>query len=169
MLALCSGGRRRETWPLAERGPPRGSCRLHTSPCRCRSSRGGRGGAMLPVAWSSMQPMTRRLACHARARWLRHWRGSAPRGGSASRSTCALRKQDGEESDFACSLSFLVPHKHGGSGWRQPPNPSWLTAAVALTPCTASSRRRRADWLLQLWNGIAIAGIPCSVGLCARF
>jgi len=89
-----------------------------------------------------------RLAHRARARWLRHWRGSAPRGGSASRSTCALRTQDGEESDFACSLSFLVPHKHGGSGWRQPPNPSWLTAAVALTPCTASSRRRRADWLL---------------------
>ena len=57
MLALCSGGRRCETWPLAERGPPRGSCRLHASPCRCRSSRGGRGGAMLPVAWSSMQPM----------------------------------------------------------------------------------------------------------------
>jgi len=58
MLALCSGGCRRETWPLAERGPPRGSYRLHALPCRCRSSRGGRGGAMLPVAWSSMQPMT---------------------------------------------------------------------------------------------------------------
>jgi len=58
MLALCSGGCRRETWPLAERGLPRGSCRLHASPCRCRSSRGGRGGAMLLVAWSSMQPMT---------------------------------------------------------------------------------------------------------------
>ena len=110
-----------------------------------------------------------RLARRAGARWLRHWRGSAPRSESASRSTCTSHTQNGEESDFACSLSFLVPHKHGGSGWRQPPNPSWLTAAVALTPCTASSRRRRADWLQQLWNGFAIAGIPCSVGLCARF
>ena len=57
-LRCALEGRRRETWPLAERGPPRGSCRLHASPCRCQSSRGGRGGAMLPVAWSSMQPTT---------------------------------------------------------------------------------------------------------------
>jgi len=57
-------------------------------------------------------------------------------------------------------ISIKVDMRVAHAGWR---------GAVALTPCTASSRRRRADWLLQLWNGIAIAGIPCSVGLCARF
>ena len=74
--------------------------------------RGGGGGATLPVAWAGVQRVTPGRRARSVAAALARERAQ----GWISVKVAVRAAQDGEESDFACSLSFPVPRKRDGSG-----------------------------------------------------
>ncbi|RLN29631.1 hypothetical protein C2845_PM05G12380 [Panicum miliaceum] len=74
--------------------------------------RGGGGGATLPVAWAGVQRVTPGRRARSVAAALARERAQ----GWISVKIAMRAAQDGEESDFACLLSFPVPRKRGGSG-----------------------------------------------------
>ena len=73
---------------------------------------GGGGGATLPVAWAGVQRVTPGRRARSVAAALARERAQ----GWISVKVAVRAAQDGEESDFACSLSFPVPRKRDGSG-----------------------------------------------------
>ncbi|OEL35296.1 hypothetical protein BAE44_0003689 [Dichanthelium oligosanthes] len=73
----------------------------------------GGGGATLPVAWAGVQRVTPGgRGARAVAAALARERAQ----GLISVKVAVRAAQDGEESDFACVLSFPVPRKRDGSG-----------------------------------------------------
>ncbi|PAN17273.1 hypothetical protein PAHAL_3G117900 [Panicum hallii] len=76
------------------------------------TQRRGGGGATLPVAWAGVQRVTPGRRARSVAAALARERAQ----GWISVKVAVRAAQDGDESDFACSLSFPVPSKRDGSG-----------------------------------------------------
>ncbi|PUZ64036.1 hypothetical protein GQ55_3G111800 [Panicum hallii var. hallii] len=76
------------------------------------TQRRGGGGATLPVAWAGVQRVTPGRRARSVAAALARERAQ----GWISVKVAVRAAQDGDESDFACLLSFPVPSKRDGSG-----------------------------------------------------
>jgi len=70
------------------------------------------GGNALPVAWAGVQRVPPGRRARAVAAALARERAE----GWISVKVAVRAAQDGAESDFACVLSFPVPHKRDGGG-----------------------------------------------------